>query len=50
MKLNLTNLDQLDFSKGDGLLPVIVQHARSGKVLMQGFANKEALQKKSGNR
>jgi phosphoribosyl-ATP pyrophosphohydrolase/phosphoribosyl-AMP cyclohydrolase len=27
MKLNLTNLDQLDFSKGDGLLPVIVQHA-----------------------
>jgi len=45
MKLNLTNLDQLDFSKGDGLLPVIVQHARSGKVLMQGFANKEALQK-----
>lgn len=45
MKLNLTNLDQLDFSKGDGLLPVIVQHARSGKVLMQGFATKEALQK-----
>lgn len=45
MKLNLTNLDQLDFSKGDGLLPVIAQHARSGKVLMQGFANKEALQK-----
>ncbi len=45
MKLNLTNLDQLDFSKGDGLLPVIVQHARSGKVLMQGFANKAALQK-----
>ena len=45
MKLNLTNLEQLDFSKGDGLLPVIVQHTRSGKVLMQGFANKEALQK-----
>ena len=45
MKLNLTNLDQLDFSKGDGLLPLIAQHARSGKVLMQGFANKAALQK-----
>jgi phosphoribosyl-ATP pyrophosphohydrolase/phosphoribosyl-AMP cyclohydrolase len=44
MKLNLTNLDQLDFSKGDGLLPVIAQHARSGKVLMQGYATKEALQ------
>ncbi len=27
------------------MLPVIVQHARSGKVLMQGFANKAALQK-----
>lgn len=34
MKLTLENLTQLDFAKGDGLLPVIVQHARSGKVLM----------------
>ncbi|WP_419571524.1 bifunctional phosphoribosyl-AMP cyclohydrolase/phosphoribosyl-ATP diphosphatase HisIE [Rheinheimera sp.] len=44
MKLTLENLDQLDFAKGDGLLPVIVQHARSGKVLMQGYANREALE------
>ncbi|WP_337880843.1 bifunctional phosphoribosyl-AMP cyclohydrolase/phosphoribosyl-ATP diphosphatase HisIE [Rheinheimera sp.] len=45
MKLSLENLDQLDFAKGDGLLPVIVQHARSGKILMQGYANREALEK-----
>ena len=36
---------QLNFDKGDGLLPVIVQEAGSGKVLMLGFMNKEALQK-----
>jgi phosphoribosyl-ATP pyrophosphohydrolase/phosphoribosyl-AMP cyclohydrolase len=28
----------------DGLLPLIVQHAVSGKVLMQGYVNKDALQ------
>ncbi len=37
--------DQLEQLKwpADGLLPLIVQHAISGKVLMQGFANSEAL-------
>jgi phosphoribosyl-ATP pyrophosphohydrolase/phosphoribosyl-AMP cyclohydrolase len=37
--------DQLEQLKwpADGLLPLIVQHAVSGKVLMQGFANSEAL-------
>jgi len=37
--------DQLELLKwpADGLLPLIVQHAVSGKVLMQGFANSEAL-------
>jgi phosphoribosyl-ATP pyrophosphohydrolase/phosphoribosyl-AMP cyclohydrolase len=33
----------LDWSKGDGLLPAIVQHWRSGAVLMQGWMNEEAL-------
>ena len=33
----------LDWSKGAGLLPAIVQHARSGKVLMLGFMNAQAL-------
>jgi phosphoribosyl-ATP pyrophosphohydrolase/phosphoribosyl-AMP cyclohydrolase len=38
------NLDELSFSK-DGLLPVVVQHYRSGEILMVGFANREAVQK-----
>ncbi len=37
--------DQLEQLKwpADGLLPLIVQHAISGKMLMQGFANSEAV-------
>jgi phosphoribosyl-ATP pyrophosphohydrolase/phosphoribosyl-AMP cyclohydrolase len=38
------NVDELRFSR-DGLLPVVVQHHRSGEVLMVGFANREALEK-----
>ena len=34
---------QLDWGKGDGLLPAIVQHWRSGVVLMLGYMNAEAL-------
>lgn len=33
----------LAWEKGDGLLPVIVQDAHSGKILMQAYANQEAL-------
>lgn len=33
----------LDWSKGDGLLPAIVQHWRDGSVLMLGYMNAEAL-------
>ncbi len=33
----------LDWEKGDGLLPAIVQDARSGRVLMLGYMNAEAL-------
>jgi len=38
--------DQLELLAwpADGLLPLIVQHAISGKILMQGYANSEALQ------
>ena len=37
--------DQLEQLKwpADGLLPLIVQHAVSGKILMQGYANSAAL-------
>ncbi|GAB3036248.1 bifunctional phosphoribosyl-AMP cyclohydrolase/phosphoribosyl-ATP diphosphatase HisIE [Oleiagrimonas citrea] len=36
--------DQLDWNKGDGLLPAIVQHWRDGRVLMLGYMNREALE------
>jgi phosphoribosyl-AMP cyclohydrolase len=32
----------LDFDKLDGLIPAIVQDARTGEVLMLGFMNEEA--------
>jgi len=38
------NIDALDFTKGDGLLPGVVQDADSGAVLMLGYLNREALQ------
>lgn len=34
---------RLDWDKGDGLVPAIVQHALSGSVLMLGYMNREAL-------
>ncbi len=37
-------LDGLDWSKGDGLLPAIVQHWRGGAVLMLGYMTREALE------
>lgn len=36
-------LDNLDWAKGDGLLPVIVQDAANLRVLMLGYMNAEAL-------
>lgn len=38
-----TDLSRLDWAKGDGLLPAIVQHWRSGEVLMLGYVNADAL-------
>lgn len=40
-----SQLDMLDFAKGDGLVPVVTQHARTGEVLMQAWANREALER-----
>ena len=37
------NADRLDWSKGDGLLPVVVQDASNLRVLMLGYMNREAL-------
>ncbi len=36
-------LRQLDWKKGEGLLPVVVQHAATGQVLMVAYMNEEAL-------
>lgn len=37
------NMNTLAWDKMDNLLPAIVQDARSGKVLMQGYMDKDAL-------
>ncbi len=42
--LTLEEIEELDFEKMNGLIPAIIQHADTGKVLMLGFMNKEALQ------
>ena len=34
---------ELDFTKLDGLLPAVIQDASTGRVLMVGFMNQEAL-------
>ena len=46
----VAQLDQLDFAKGDGLLPVIAQHAHTGEVLMLAYANREALERTLADR
>ena len=38
----MINLDDL-FAKSD-LVPVIIQHAETGKILMLGFTNREAVE------
>jgi phosphoribosyl-ATP pyrophosphohydrolase/phosphoribosyl-AMP cyclohydrolase len=39
------NSQELDFTKGDDLLPAIIQDANTNKVLMLGYMNREALEK-----
>jgi phosphoribosyl-AMP cyclohydrolase len=38
-------LKKLDFKKGNGLMPVVVQDAESKEVVMLAYANEEALEK-----
>lgn len=45
MPVTANNLSSLAFDKRDGLLPAIVQDARTRVVLMQGYMNSEALSK-----
>jgi phosphoribosyl-ATP pyrophosphohydrolase/phosphoribosyl-AMP cyclohydrolase len=41
--MTLDEIDTLDWAKGGGVLPAVVQHARSGRVLMLGYMNQAAL-------
>ncbi len=44
--MNYTELiNQIDFSKGNGLAPAIIQDVQTQKVLMLGYVNKESLEK-----
>ncbi|MEP7702783.1 bifunctional phosphoribosyl-AMP cyclohydrolase/phosphoribosyl-ATP diphosphatase HisIE [Paraglaciecola sp. 25GB23A] len=43
MKINKDNIAELAWQKMDNLLPCIVQNAISGKVLMQGYMNQDAV-------
>jgi len=42
--MNIDNL-KLDFTKLNGLIPVVTQDALSNKILMLAFVNKEAVEK-----
>ena len=39
----MKDLDRLDWAKGGGLMPAVVQDAAGGAVLMLGYMNREAL-------
>ena len=41
--VGLGDLDRLDFGKGGGLLPAVVQDAGSGTVLTLGYMNRDAV-------
>jgi phosphoribosyl-AMP cyclohydrolase len=38
-------LEKLDFKKGNGLIPVVVQDAKTKETLMLAYANREAVEK-----
>lgn len=43
MNVSTTDTTRLDWTKGDGLLPAIVQHWLTGEVLMLGYMNAPSL-------
>ena len=43
MKFTPDDIERIDWSKNDGLVPAIVQHAGSGQVLMLGYMDRAAL-------
>jgi phosphoribosyl-ATP pyrophosphohydrolase/phosphoribosyl-AMP cyclohydrolase len=43
VKFTPADIEHIDWNKGDGLVPAIVQHAGNGSVLMLGYMNRAAL-------
>jgi phosphoribosyl-ATP pyrophosphohydrolase/phosphoribosyl-AMP cyclohydrolase len=43
------DVNALDFTKGDGLVTVVAQDARSGALLMVAFADREAIERTVGS-
>ncbi len=39
----IEQLEQLNFTKANGMVPVVAQHARTGEILTLAFATREAL-------
>ena len=44
------SLDEIDFDKGGGLVPVIVQDAKTMEVLTLAYANRESLERTASSR
>jgi len=44
MSFTAADIERIDWDKGQGLVPAIVQHAHTGSVLMLGYMNRESLQ------
>ncbi len=40
----LAMVEKLDFKKGNGLIPVVVQDANTKEILMLAYANREAVE------
>jgi phosphoribosyl-ATP pyrophosphohydrolase/phosphoribosyl-AMP cyclohydrolase len=43
VKITPDDIERVDWNKSDGLVPAIVQHAGSGRVLMLGYMDRAAL-------
>lgn len=43
--MNELDAGRLDWNKGDGLLPAVIQDARTGRVLMLGYMNEDSLRR-----
>jgi len=48
--MKLEQIEQLDWTKSDGLLPAIIQDAQTSQVLMLGYMNRDALRETLANK